>query len=97
MIIPRCIPYKSIYNDNESKIFYKEIFSTSLIERLSKLGFFVENVYLEECSFYIYDYDKLDELEENHTELTVVYKPTYKKQSHSKFIIQAKTSLREYL
>ena len=74
MIIPKCIPYKYLYNDNESEIFYKENFSTSLIESLYKLGFLVENVYLEDCSFYIYDYDKLDELEENNTVLTVVYK-----------------------
>lgn len=63
MVIPKCIPYKYIY-DNDSEIFYKEKFSTNLIERLYKLGFLVENVYLEDCSFYIYDYDKLDELEE---------------------------------
>jgi hypothetical protein len=81
MIIPRCIPYKYIYNDNESRIFYKETFSETLVKRLAKLGFYVENVYLEDCSFYIYDYDQLDELEENNTELTVVYIPNFKKQS----------------
>lgn len=75
MIIPRYIPYKYIFNDKKSKIFYKEEFSQNLIEKLQTLGLFVEKVYLEECSFYIYDYDKLDELEENYTELTVVYKP----------------------
>jgi hypothetical protein len=84
MIIPRCIPYKFIYNDNESKIFYKENFSQTLINNLLKLGFYVEKVYLEECSFYMYDYDKLDELEENYTELTVVYKTKYKKQNLSR-------------
>jgi hypothetical protein len=81
MIIPRCIPYKYIYNDNESNLFYKETFSENLIIRLQSLGFRVTNVYLEECSFYMYDYDKLDELEENDTELTVVYIPNFKKQS----------------
>lgn len=81
MIIPRCIPYKSVYNDNESQIFYKETFSEKLVKRLQSLGFHVTNVYLEECSFYVYDYDKLDDLEENYTELTVVYKPNFKKQS----------------
>lgn len=79
MIIPREIPYKYIFNDNKSKIFYKEIFPQNLIERLQTLGFYVEKVYLEECSFYIYDYDKLDDLEENYTELTVVYKLNFKK------------------
>lgn len=81
MIIPRCIPYKYIYNDNESQIFYKETFSEKLVNRLQSLGFYVTNVYLEECSFYMYDYDKLDELEETNTELTVVYIPNFKKQS----------------
>lgn len=85
MIIPKCIPYKYIYNDNNSEIFYKENFSTSLIESLYKLGFLVENVYLEDCSFYIYDYDKLDELED--TVLTVVYK------SKVNFKIQKRKSL----
>ena len=85
MIIPKCIPYKYIYNDNNSEIFYKENFSTSLIESLYKLGFLVENVYLEDCSFYIYDYDKLDELED--TVLTVVYK------SKVNFKIQKRRSL----
>ena len=78
MIIPRFIPYQYLFNDNDSKIFYKENFSQNLIKRLQTLGFYVEKVYLEECSFYLYDYDKLDDLEENYSELTVVFKPKYK-------------------
>lgn len=94
MIIPKCIPFKNIYNDNESKIFYKEIFPRPLVEKLFKLGFVVTSVFLEECPFYTYDYDLMDELEETNTELTLVYNPKFKKQSFEKriYIKQKKSS-----